>query len=145
MLLDVDGLKGVNDVHGHEAGDALLLSVATTLRRHTRGGDVVVRWGGDEFIVLAPQMAPKTGLRTPSGSQGAVRDSTPGPVAAAATVRVDRGQQHPTDAAAARPARLRTVRGQAHEQGTCRARRWLTTGRHAYSRRRVLSSAAPAK
>ncbi len=54
LLADVDGLKSVNDTHGHEAGDALLSSVASTLREHSRPTDVVVRWGGDEFIILVP-------------------------------------------------------------------------------------------
>jgi GGDEF domain-containing protein len=54
LLADVDGLKFVNDTYGHEAGDALLSTVAATLREHSRPTDVVVRWGGDEFIVLVP-------------------------------------------------------------------------------------------
>ncbi len=54
LLADVDGLKSVNDTYEHEAGDALLSSVATTLREHSRPTDVVVWWGGDEFIILVP-------------------------------------------------------------------------------------------
>jgi diguanylate cyclase (GGDEF)-like protein len=52
MLVDVDDLKAVNDTWGHAAGDAVLAAVATTVRRHSGPGDVVVRWGGDEFLVL---------------------------------------------------------------------------------------------
>ena len=53
LLLDVDGLKRVNDAHGHAAGDRLLNRVATALRRSLRSVDVPVRLGGDEFCVLA--------------------------------------------------------------------------------------------
>ena len=52
LMLDVDDLKQVNDGHGHAAGDAVLVEVARVLRSHVREGDVVTRWGGDEFVLL---------------------------------------------------------------------------------------------
>ena len=54
MSLDVDGLKGVNDSRGHQAGDALLRGIADALRAVLRSEDIAVRTGGDEFIVLLP-------------------------------------------------------------------------------------------
>ncbi|HEY6379808.1 MAG TPA: GGDEF domain-containing protein, partial [Candidatus Dormibacteraeota bacterium] len=51
-FIDVDGLKAINDVDGHSAGDAVLLAVATTLRRGLRSYDLVMRYGGDEFICV---------------------------------------------------------------------------------------------
>jgi diguanylate cyclase (GGDEF)-like protein len=54
LLLDVDGLKRVNDAHGHQAGDRVLLQVAMSLRRSIRAVDTAARLGGDEFCVLAP-------------------------------------------------------------------------------------------
>lgn len=48
-LFDVDGLKRVNDTHGHLAGDALLRSLAGCVTRCKRSYDILGRWGGDEF------------------------------------------------------------------------------------------------
>jgi len=53
IVIDVDGLKEVNDSHGHLAGDALLMAVASVLSGVVRRGDVLARIGGDEFAVLS--------------------------------------------------------------------------------------------
>ncbi|MEA1971628.1 MAG: GGDEF domain-containing protein, partial [Thermodesulfobacteriota bacterium] len=54
VMLDVDGLKWVNDTRGHKAGDALLKRVAQVLGMVFRAGDIAARIGGDEFAVLLP-------------------------------------------------------------------------------------------
>ncbi|MGB8693747.1 MAG: GGDEF domain-containing protein, partial [Steroidobacteraceae bacterium] len=52
MVVDLDYLKPINDQFGHEGGDAVLVQVAEILRRVFRSADLIVRWGGDEFVVL---------------------------------------------------------------------------------------------
>jgi diguanylate cyclase (GGDEF)-like protein len=52
MLVDLDRLKPINDAYGHEAGDLVLEGVAGQLRRCLRDSDRVVRWGGDEFVIV---------------------------------------------------------------------------------------------
>jgi diguanylate cyclase (GGDEF)-like protein len=59
MLVDLDGFKDVNTVHGYPAGDAVLCETARTLRSCVRGDDVVARLGGDEFAVLASHADPQ--------------------------------------------------------------------------------------
>lgn len=54
LLLDVDHFKTVNDRRGHAAGDALLVHLATMLKRQLRGSDAAARWGGEEFVVVLP-------------------------------------------------------------------------------------------
>jgi diguanylate cyclase (GGDEF)-like protein len=55
LLVDIDHFKHVNDVHGHAAGDQVLVEVARRLNEAVRDEDMVVRWGGEEFLVLAPR------------------------------------------------------------------------------------------
>ncbi|MEJ2426956.1 MAG: diguanylate cyclase [Candidatus Thiodiazotropha sp.] len=55
IMLDVDYFKEVNDVHGHHVGDLVLQEIANILAHSSRGSDAVARWGGEEFLILAPK------------------------------------------------------------------------------------------
>ncbi|WP_372788131.1 diguanylate cyclase [Paraconexibacter sp.] len=54
LMADLDRFKAYNDTHGHLAGDLLLQSIARRWRSHLRAGDLLGRWGGEEFCVLLP-------------------------------------------------------------------------------------------
>ncbi|HEU0104208.1 MAG TPA: diguanylate cyclase [Mycobacteriales bacterium] len=56
-LLDIDHFKAYNDLHGHLGGDEALRQVAEVLRRTSRGGDSVYRYGGEEFLCLYPEQS----------------------------------------------------------------------------------------
>ena len=60
-MLDIDLFKQVNDTHGHQVGDDVLIEVANILKSYSRDVDIVGRWGGEEFLVISPR-ANKDGL-----------------------------------------------------------------------------------
>jgi len=54
LLIDIDRFKSINDTHGHQVGDQILAGFADTASRVIRGSDILARYGGDEFMVIAP-------------------------------------------------------------------------------------------
>jgi len=53
LMFDLDGFKPINDNYGHDAGDKVIVQVATLLQNECRENDIVIRWGGDEYMVVA--------------------------------------------------------------------------------------------
>ena len=54
LMLDIDYFKSINEVYGHQCGDAILKEFAHYLKKSARGNDIVVRYGGEEFVILMP-------------------------------------------------------------------------------------------
>ena len=79
LLMDIDGLKRINDAHGHPAGDRVLVQVAMSLQRSIRNVDVAARLGGDEFCVLAPEQAPEAATILAERLATAVREEVAAP------------------------------------------------------------------
>jgi len=60
IMMDLDYFKDVNDTHGHEAGDVVLKALAETVMRQSRHGDFVCRYGGEEFVLVMPNIGIET-------------------------------------------------------------------------------------
>ena len=62
LFMDLDGFKAINDTHGHLAGSRTLVEVGAALEKTVRDADVVIRYGGDEFVILFPETPLSGGL-----------------------------------------------------------------------------------
>ncbi|GGM98546.1 GGDEF domain-containing protein [Thermus composti] len=81
VLLDLDGFKAVNDLHGHEVGDRVLQALAQCLKAHLRRSDRAVRLGGEEFTLLLPETPLPQALRLAERLRQAVEVIAVPPVA----------------------------------------------------------------
>jgi len=78
LMLDLDDFRAINNAHGHQAGDALLVVVAAALRGAVRAEDVPARYGGDEFAVILPEAAPDEALAVAERVRAAITGATAG-------------------------------------------------------------------
>lgn len=60
-LLDLDGFKQINDHYGHQVGDKILVRAAECFRQRLRGSDLLMRWGGEEFLIVMPHTRSEDG------------------------------------------------------------------------------------
>jgi len=76
ILFDLDHFKRVNDAHGHEVGDKVLIQIASLLRHHKRPEDFLARWGGEEMVMILPNTDPLAAGRVAERLAEAVREAT---------------------------------------------------------------------
>jgi diguanylate cyclase (GGDEF)-like protein len=80
LLLDLDYFKRVNDEHGHQAGDQLLIEISAMVNAQLRDSDILARYGGEEFLIIAPNTGPAEAallaerLRARTEAQGFLKD-----------------------------------------------------------------------
>ena len=99
LLLDIDGLKRINDAYGSAAGDRTLVGVATALSEGTRTVDTPIRMGGDEFCVLLPQQtASRARAMADRLATELERVESPAPQPLRVSIGVVSCPQHATDA-----------------------------------------------
>jgi diguanylate cyclase (GGDEF)-like protein len=77
LVVDLDGLKRINDLGGHPAGDEALAALADALRASVRAGDVACRLGGDEFAVILPGATPADAIKVAERAQEALIERGP--------------------------------------------------------------------
>lgn len=75
LLLDIDHFKHINDQHGHQAGDIVLVTLAETLKRSVRAIDYVARYGGEEFLVIMPETRVEMALVSAERIRATIADS----------------------------------------------------------------------
>ena len=92
LLADLDGFKRINDERGHEVGDDVLKAVAERFQDNRRAGDVVARWGGEEFVIMLcdtdEKAAEAIAKRLDAKIQAAPVDTLDGPIYASASIGV---------------------------------------------------------
>ena len=78
LLIDINNFKPFNDTYGHLAGDRVLYTVARTLTEHVRPGDMLARYGGDEFVALLPDADTCRGMEIAERLRTSVKEATGG-------------------------------------------------------------------
>nr|WP_298144825.1 GGDEF domain-containing protein [uncultured Pseudomonas sp.] len=121
LMLDVDHFKAYNDQHGHLAGDYALCLVAHTLRNQLRPKDSLTRFGGEEFVILLPEMSAEDGRKIGNRLRQSLQDvdSFYAPVGAlpGVTVSIGLAQMRPKDSLQSLIARADSALYQAKQQG----------------------------
>lgn len=99
VLIDIDYFKKVNDIYGHDVGDAVLKKLAVLLRFNIRKCDILARWGGEEFLLLIPE-TDQNGSKIMTEKLRAIVEKALFPVADKITVSMGVALNKPTDTTA---------------------------------------------
>lgn len=75
IMIDIDHFKAINDTHGHAVGDEVLRHVARLLSAGLRAGDAIVRWGGEEFVLVLPNVSTRAAARIAERARATVEGS----------------------------------------------------------------------
>ncbi len=95
LMIDIDHFKRVNDTLGHQIGDEVIISVTEKISGTLRAKDGFGRYGGEEFVIVLPEIDKETGIRIAERILGAIRDLSH-PQAGAVTVSIGLSN-HPSD------------------------------------------------
>ncbi len=98
IMLDIDHFKRVNDAHGHLVGDAVLKEFVVRIRKRTRNSDLLFRWGGDEFVVLATSVGKSGAAILAEGLRAAI-SATPFPEVGSITASLGLAEYEPGETA----------------------------------------------
>lgn len=120
LMLDVDHFKRVNDAFGHATGDEVLKGIAAVLRLSLRAPDRLARWGGEEFVVLAPDTGGGPALALAQRVCHAIR-AEQFPVAGTATASIGVAERRPGESGDALLARADAALYEAKDGGRDRA------------------------
>ena len=121
VLFDIDHFKMVNDTYGHEEGDTVLKAVVAAAGRALRDADILSRWGGEEFLVLAPKTDLEGTLRLAERMRGSVDEATAEAIHVTASFGV--AQYRPGEAASRLLKRVDDALYRAKENGRNRVER----------------------
>ncbi len=75
-MCDLDNFKHINDTYGHVAGDKILKLFIDTVKKHLRNSDIVIRYGGEEFVIMLPAIKKEKGLKVVEEIRQSFQDST---------------------------------------------------------------------
>jgi diguanylate cyclase len=75
LMMDIDHFKAINDKHGHLAGDLVLKKVSETIKENAREGDIVGRYGGEEFMIILPECTSEQGFAVAERIRKSIQES----------------------------------------------------------------------
>lgn len=117
LIIDFDQFKQLNDAHGHDVGDSVLIEGAKVMQAVTRDGDVVARWGGEEFFVLAPHTRLSSAARLSEKIRGMIKQSLQEKLKLDVTVTIGLAQARVQETAEANIKRADNALYRGKEQG----------------------------